>query len=149
MCGWWLRSGLGLRRPYGHALPGVRVEVGAFKNVGRQYDKTIQPGFARGKTSQTRFARWKTIQPRLWREENAPLLPPVGGVSPRESVSHDSHSPAAPYESCSLATPEGQILAALCDEMLMRTKAPRRADFPHRGGKGTGFVGKRSDPKIQ
>ena len=48
-----------------------------------------------------------------------------GGVSPRESVSHDSHSPAAPYESCSLATPEGQILAALCDEMLMRTKAPR------------------------
>ena len=63
MCGWWLRSGLGLRRPYGHALPGVRVEVGAFKNVGRQYDKTIQPGFAREKTGRTRFARWKTVQP--------------------------------------------------------------------------------------
>ena len=47
------------------------------------------------------------------------------------------------------SSPEGQILAALCDEMLMRTKAPRRADFPLRGGKGTGFVGKRSDPKIQ
>ena len=74
--------------------------------------KTIQPGFARGKCTPSAA---------------------YGGVSPRESVSHDSHSPAAPYESCSLATPEGQILAALCDEMLMRTKAPRRADFPHRG----------------
>ena len=41
-----------------------------------------------------------------------------GGVSPRESVSHDSQSPAAPYESCSLATPEGEILAALCNEQL-------------------------------
>ena len=39
-----------------------------------------------------------------------------GGVSPRESVSHDSQSPAAPYESCSLATPEGEILAALYNE---------------------------------
>ena len=36
-----------------------------------------------------------------------------GGISPRESVSHDSQSPAAPYESCSLATPEGEILTAL------------------------------------
>ena len=41
-----------------------------------------------------------------------------GGVSPRESVSHDSQSPTAPYESCSLATPEGEILAVLCNEQL-------------------------------
>ena len=44
-----------------------------------------------------------------------------GGVSPRESVSHDSQSPAAPYESCSLATPEGEILAALRFAVLMRS----------------------------
>ena len=49
-----------------------------------------------------------------------------GGVSPRESVSHDSQSPAAPYESCSLATPEGEILAVLTLEMLMSSKAARR-----------------------
>ena len=30
--------------------------------------------------------------------------PSAYGTSPRESVSHDSQSPAAPYESCSLAT---------------------------------------------
>ena len=41
---------------------------------------------------------------------NAPLLPPAAASSP-----------------------EGQILAALCFEMLMRTNAERRADFPLRG----------------
>ena len=35
----------------------------------------------------------------------APPLSPFGDISPRESVSHDSQSPAALYESCSLATP--------------------------------------------
>ena len=49
-----------------------------------------------------------------------------GDVSPRESVSHDSQSPAAPYESCSLATPEGEILAALYLELLMNSNAERR-----------------------
>ena len=48
-----------------------------------------------------------------------------GAVSPRESVSHDSQSPAAPYESCSLATPKGEILAMLTLEMLMSSKAGR------------------------
>ena len=52
-------------------------------------------------------------------------------------------------DSCSLATPEGEILAALCLDVLMRPKAERRANFPLRGGKGTGFVGEQSDPKIQ
>ena len=33
------------------------------------------------------------------------------GVSPRESVSHDSQSPAAPYESCSLATPKALLFS--------------------------------------
>ena len=56
-----------------------------------------------------------------------------GGVSPRESVSHDSQSPTAPYESCSLATPEGEILAALYFELLMRVKVERQVKFPPPG----------------
>ena len=56
-----------------------------------------------------------------------------GDVSPRESVSHDSQSPTAPYESCSLATPEGEILAALYLELLMNSNAERRENFPLRG----------------
>ena len=56
-----------------------------------------------------------------------------GDVSPRESVSHDSQSPTAPYESCSLATPEGEILAALYLELLMNSNAKRRENFPLRG----------------
>ena len=56
-----------------------------------------------------------------------------GDVSPRESVSHDSQSPAAPYESCSLATPEGEILAALYLELLMNSNAERQENFPLRG----------------
>ena len=56
-----------------------------------------------------------------------------GDVSPRESVSHDSQSPTAPYESCSLATPEGEILAALYLELLMNSNAERRENFPFRG----------------
>ena len=46
------------------------------------------------------FARGKTDQPRLWRDGNAPLLP------------------TAP-------PPEGEVLAALCLEMLMRKMVPR------------------------
>ena len=47
------------------------------------------------------------------------------------------------------SSPEGQILAALCFEVLMRPKAEQRANFPLRGGKGTGFVGERNDLRIQ
>ena len=57
---------------------------------------------------------------------NAPLLPPAA---------------ASP--------PEGEILAALCIDVLMSSEAEWRADFPLRGGKGTGFVRERSDLKIQ
>ena len=56
-----------------------------------------------------------------------------GDVSPRESVSHDSQSPTAPYESCSLATPEGEILAALPFVMLMKPESKLRINFPLRG----------------
>ena len=56
-----------------------------------------------------------------------------GGVSPRESVSHDSQVAALPYESCSLATPEGEILAALCLVILMKLNGKQRANFPLRG----------------
>ena len=55
------------------------------------------------------FAR-KTVQPRLRRDGNAPLL-----------------SPAA------TSPPEGEILAALIFEFLMRTKDEWQEDFPLRG----------------
>ena len=64
----------------------------------------------------------KTEQPRLRRAGNAPLLP------------------TAP-------PPEGEVLAALCLEILMSTNATRRADFPLRGKwcaapKGVHFLGR-------
>ena len=37
---------------------------------------------------------------------------------------------SAPCESSSFATPEGELLAVLCIEVLMKPKAERRADFP-------------------
>ena len=40
---------------------------------------------------------------------------------------------SAPCESSSFATPEGELLAMLCLEMLMRTKAEWRANLPLRG----------------
>ena len=59
--------------------------------------------------------------------------PSAYGTSPRESMSLDSQSLPAPYESSSFATPEGEVLAALCFEMLMSSKAGHRANFPLRG----------------
>ena len=50
----------------------------------------------------------QTTSLRSWK-----CTPSAYGTSPRESVSHDSHSPAAPYESCSLATPEGEVCSPL------------------------------------
>ncbi len=60
----------------------------------------------------------KTIQPRLRRAGNAPLL-----------------SPAA------TSPPEGEILAALHFEMLMRTKAESSANFPLRGKSRAAGIG--------
>ena len=59
--------------------------------------------------------------------------PSAYGTSPRESMSLDSQSLPAPYESSSFATPEGEVLAALCFKMLMSSKAGHRANFPLRG----------------
>ena len=56
-----------------------------------------------------------------------------GGVSPRESMSLDSQVALLPYESSSFATPEGEILAALCFVVLMKLDGKRRANFPLRG----------------
>jgi len=46
------------------------MKVGGFA---ASLDKTIQPGFARGKQA-NRPAGGETIQPRLWREEMHPPL---------------------------------------------------------------------------
>ena len=67
------------------------------------------PQFLAALRQPARFAR-KTIQPRLRRDGNAPLL-----------------SPAA------TSPPEGEILAALIFEFLMRTKDEWQEDFPLRG----------------
>ena len=78
---------------------------------------------------------------------NAPLLPtaPLHGKASHEIFSRLM----APYKFRSLATPEGEVLAALCLELLLSLKAERRANFPLRGGKGTGFVGEQGDLRIQ
>ena len=75
---------------------------------------------AAGKPLQPGFARWK-------------YTPSAYGTSPRESVSRDFQVALLPYKSRSLATPEGEVLAMLCLEVLMRPKAERRANFPLRG----------------
>ena len=68
---------------------------------------------------------------------NAPLSPPTAVLLLKGSMSLDSQVASLPYESSSFATPEGEVLAALCLKMLMRTKAERRANLPLRGGKRT------------
>ena len=55
----------------------------------------------------------------------------------------------APLRIQFLCPPEREILTTLCFEILMKPKAERRANFPLRGGKGTGFVGEHSDLRIQ
>ena len=62
---------------------------------------------------------------------NAPLLPtaPLHGKASHEIFSRLM----APYKFRSLATPEGEILAALIFEFLMRTKDEWQEDFPLRG----------------
>ena len=95
--------------------------------------KTFTTGLSPGENRQTALAGRGKPKNRACGPWKCTPSAACGGVSPRESVSHDSLSPTAPYESCSLATPEGEILAALCFAMLMRPKAERRADFPLRG----------------
>ena len=68
-------------------------------------------------------------------------LPPGG------SMSLDSRVAWLPYESSSFATRRG-ILAALFLEVLMGSKAERRANLPLRGGKQTRFVGSRRRLRI-
>ena len=80
---------------------------------------------------------------------NAPLLPPPAASLQGKASHVIFRSLSLPYKSRSLATPEGEILALLCIEVLMSLKVEWRANFPLRGGKGTGFVGERSDLRIQ
>ena len=87
--------------------------------------KRVQ-GASMDKTVQPPWRAGKNKQTALTGVGNAPLLPPAAASSP-----------------------EGQILAGLCLEGLMSTEAERRANFPLRGGKGTGFVGSRRRLRIQ
>ena len=66
---------------------------------------------------------------------------------PYNRPSGDGNAPLSPPTA--VLPPEGEVLAALGYEMIMRINAERRVNLPHRGGKGTGFVGECSDPKIQ
>ena len=80
---------------------------------------------------------------RLWRQENlynraspagnAPLSPPTAVLLLKGSMSLDSQVASLPYESSSFATPEGEVLATLCLEILMSPEAERRANLPLRG----------------
>ena len=55
------------------------------------------------------------------------------GLLLKGSMSLDSQSSTTPYESSSFATPEGEVLAALCLKMIMNPKAERRVNLPLRG----------------
>ena len=72
-------------------------------------NKTIQPGFRPWENMPDSLRSLENHTTAPLARRNAPLLPPAAASSP-----------------------EGQILAALCFEMLMRTNAERRADFPLR-----------------
>ena len=81
-------------------------------------EKPSQPGFARGK--QANRPTGVGNAPLLVLRTTSPKGKHVTGFSGR-------------YKSSSFATPEGEVLAALCLEVLMRLKAERRANLPHRG----------------
>ena len=78
----------------------------------------------------------KTFTTGLAPAGNAPLLSPAATSAPRESVSRDFQVAMLPYKSRSLATPEGEILATLYFELLVRVKAERQVKFPLRGKGG-------------
>ena len=95
--------------------------------------KPLQPPWRARENKQTALRAGENRTTAPLARGNAPLLPPAAASAPRESVSRDFQVAVLPYKSRSLATPEGEILAALCFEMLMRTNAERRANFPLRG----------------
>ena len=66
------------------------------------------------------WREWKTAKPGLRPVGNAPLLPtaPLHGKASHEIFSRLM----APYKFRSLATPEGEVLAMQCFEMLIRPK---------------------------
>ena len=80
-------------------------------------------------------------------------MPPAAAALPMAAKTYTTGlAPAgnAPLLSpAATSPPEGEILAALYFELLMRVKVERQVKFPLRGGKGTGFVGEQSDLRIQ
>ena len=90
----------------------------SLKIRGASLDKTFTTALEGGGKQANRLSGGKNHTTAPLARGNAPLLPPAAASAPRESVSHDSQVASLPYESCSLATPEGEILAALYNERL-------------------------------
>ena len=67
----------------------------------------------------------------------APPLSGCAGLSPRESVSHDSQVALLPYESCSLATPSGG-----------QNKTPRNTLFINGSTVSTGYCATACGGKV-
>ena len=81
-----------------------------------------------------------------------PPLVPVGTTFLHGKASHTIlRSLSLPYESCSLATPQAGAQQGSVRHFFHKLLHSKHGLFCHRlrGGKGTGFVGERSDPKIQ
>ena len=98
--------------------------MGAFKIIeGASLDKTfttrLRP-WEKRKPYNRPSGEGKTSQRRLRREGNAPLSPPVAVLLHGKASHVIFRSLSLPYKSRSLATPEGEVLAALSIEMLMR-----------------------------
>ena len=98
-----------------------------FKKKGRQYDKTIQPGY----------------RPK----ENKPNS--LCSLENHTTVLTGDGKAAPPLVAGATTFPPMQGALWVLSSVLHDSKGKRRANLPLRGGKGTGFVGKRSDPKIQ
>ena len=79
----------------------------------------------------------KTFTTGLRPLEMHPYPPPAAVLLLKGSMSLDSQVASLPYESSSFATPEGEVLAALCLEILMSPETEWRANLPLRGGKRT------------
>ena len=81
--------------------------------------KPLQPGCRPGKTGKPPCGRGKPYNRAFGARK---CTPSAYGTSPRESMSLDFRIVSLPYKSSSFATPEGEVLAALCLEMLMKQK---------------------------
>ena len=148
------------RRVQAPAAPGFYRSCASRRTMGSARERPRLPGWFRGKCCMPPLAvslpmAAKTKQPRL-RHRSGDLLESPFMCRLRTNFARlgdplqGLHMGNAPLLSpVATSPPEGEILATLYFELLMRVKVERRVNFPLRGGKGTGFVRSRRRLRIQ